>query len=125
MDRQIRARVEAFVEELTLLVRKAALEAVSEALGGRAGQPKPKPALRGAPKARGRGAKRSSSELEKLSGAISSFVAEHPGSGATQIARELGVHTKELVLPIRKLMSEGVLGSKGQKRATKYFRSKK
>lgn len=126
LDRQIRARVEAFVEELTVLVRKAALEAVSGALGGRsAASPKPKAAPKAARPGRSKGQKRSSGELEKLTASISAYVAQNPGSGAREIARELGVTTKDLVLPIKKLMTDSVLSSKGQKRATKYYRGKK
>jgi hypothetical protein len=126
LDRQIRARVEAFAEELTLLVRKAALRAVSDALGGRAPtDAKAKAVAKGAGRKRAKGQKRSSGELDKLAQAIVACVAANPGSGAREIALELGVTTKDLVLPIKKLMAETTLSSKGQKRATKYYRGKK
>jgi hypothetical protein len=125
LDRQIRARVEAFVKELTVLVRKAALEAVSDALGGQPATAVKAKSARAPQAARGKGQKRSSGELEKLTSAIAAFVAQHPGSGAREIARELGVTSKDLVLPIRKLMADAALTSKGQKRATKYYRGKK
>lgn len=38
---------------------------------------------------------------------------------------ELGTVTKDLALPIRKLIADGVLIAKGQKRSTKYFPGKK
>lgn len=123
LDRQIRAHVEAFVDEITKLVRKAALDAVSDALGGKVAAPKVARPTR-ARKAADKGRKRSPKELEKVSASILLFLEEHQGSGAIQIARGLGVATKDLVLPVKKLLSAGTLTSKGQKRATKYYRKK-
>ncbi|MCC6900727.1 MAG: hypothetical protein IT377_17230 [Polyangiaceae bacterium] len=122
LDRQIRARVDAFVLEIGDLVRRAALEAVSEALGKPA-----RAAARDKPpsKTRARGNKRSSSELDSLASRIVRHVGDHPGSGASEIAKALGVATRDLVLPTKKLVSSGDLTTKGQKRATKYFRPKR
>ncbi len=125
LDRRIRARIDAFVEELSELVRQAALAAVSEALGGAA---KPRAEGRGKtprPAKRAKGAKRSAGELESLSERVLEFVSENPGQGAQQIARELGLGTKDLVLPMKKLLATGSVVSKGQRRATKYFRTKR
>jgi hypothetical protein len=38
-----------------------------------------------------------------------------------QINKQLGTTTKDLALPIRKLISEGALKTKGEKRSTQYF----
>ena len=122
LDRMIRNRVDALVDEISQLVRRAALEAVSEALGGdRPAKARVKPATR----ASKRGGKRSSAELDSLADGILRSVGEHPGAGAREVAPALGVPTKELVLPTKKLVSAGSLTTKGQKRATRYFRAKK
>jgi hypothetical protein len=42
-----------------------------------------------------------------------------------QINKQLGTTTKDLALPIRKLISEGAITTKGQKRSTTYFAGKK
>ena len=68
---------------------------------------------------------RSAEELARSEGAIATFVAKHPGARADQIAREMGVPTKDLALPIKKLLSRGELSTQGQKRATRYFAGKK
>jgi predicted transcriptional regulator len=73
----------------------------------------------------GRGAKRSSADLEALSDRFASFVAANPGLRIEQINKQLGTTTKDLALPIRKLISEGMLKAKGQKRSTTYFPGKK
>ena len=73
----------------------------------------------------GRGAKRSSADLEALSERFASFVAASPGLRIEQINKQLGTTTKDLALPIRKLISEGRIKAKGQKRSTTYFPGKK
>lgn len=122
LDRMIRARVDAFVDELSELVRRAALQAVSEALeGNRPNKARGKPPPRSAK----RGGKRSATELDALADRVLRHVSEHPGGSAGEIARALGITTKDLVLPTKKLLSTGSLSCKGQKRATRYFRGKK
>jgi predicted transcriptional regulator len=73
----------------------------------------------------GRGAKRSQEDLEALSERFASFVKANPGLRIEQINKQLGTTTKDLALPIRKLISEGLIGVKGQKRSTTYFPGKK
>jgi hypothetical protein len=129
LDRRIRARVDAFVVEISELVRRAAVEAVADALGAeKPSATKPartKRRVTGPAGPRSRGGKRTPKELEKLAERVLSFVSDNPGSGASEIASGIGVGTKDLVLPMKKLTAAGSVTSKGQKRATKYFRGKK
>ncbi len=122
LDRRIRQRVDAFVEELTELIREAALESVKEALGGAAkgSAPKPKRAPRAVAK-KAAGGKRSAAELARFEQAIVELVQKNPGTRADQIAKTLGVATKDVALPMKKLMSRGELSSEGQRRATRYY----
>jgi hypothetical protein len=76
-------------------------------------------------RSRGRGAKRSSEELDKLAERFQTFVKENPGLRIEQINKQLGTTTKDLALPIRKLISEGAIKTKGEKRSTTYFASEK
>ncbi len=94
-----------FVAQITELARAAARDMIDEALG--------------------RGAKRSSDELDKMADQFHSFVAKHPGMRIEQINKQLGTSTKDLALPIRKLIAEGALKTKGAKRSTTYFASEK
>lgn len=121
IERRIREKIETFVGELNELVREAALDAVSEALGSTSRRPK-----RGAPskpraRSRGPGQKRSQSEIDRMAKSLASYVDKHPGEGAITIAKALGMTTKDLVLPMKKLLASGQLMTKGQKRATKYY----
>jgi predicted transcriptional regulator len=73
----------------------------------------------------GRGAKRTAEEMHELCEKVASFVKTHPGLRIELINKELGTATKELALPIRKLLADSVITSKGEKRATTYFPGKK
>ena len=110
--------VQGFVTQITELARRAAIDTLESALGK--GRRTKVPALSiGRP--RGKGAKRSSVELDKLSETFVEFVKANPGLRIEQINKQLHTSTKDLALPIRKLLSEGTLKAKGQKRSTTYF----
>ena len=126
--------VQGFVAQITELARRAAIDTLESAFGGRAaraGAPAAVAAIAattfgrvGRPRG-GRGAKRTSADLEALSEQFASFVKANPGLRIEQINKQLGTTTKDLALPIRKLISEGVVNAKGQKRSTTYFPGKK
>lgn len=124
VNRQIRDRIEAFVSELNDLVRRAALEAVSDALrsGGAPGLARRGAVADRAPgQLRRGGGKRTPEEIEGTAQQILAYVQRTPGQGVEQMARDLDISTRELTLPIKKLLSGGQITTKGHKRATKYF----
>jgi hypothetical protein len=124
---RIRSRVEAFADELSALIRDSAMETVREALGGSA----PRKGARGgrssassAPVRAGRrekGQKRDPAEIERLTGRLLDYVKGNAGQRIEQIAAGMGTATKELNLPVKKLIAQKSLRTKGQKRATQYF----
>jgi hypothetical protein len=124
--------VQGFVAQITELARRAAIDTLESAFGGRAARGAPAAAAAlaanfgrvGRPRG-GRGAKRTSADLEALSERFASFVKANPGLRIEQINKQLGTTTKDLALPIRKLISDGVINAKGQKRSTTYFPGKK
>jgi hypothetical protein len=111
-----------FVAQVTELARRAAMDTLENALG-RSGGRGAGGGLRGGRVGRGRGAKRTADELEKMQDDFLSFVTKNPGLRIEQINKELGTTTKDLALPIRKLISEGMVTAKGKKRSTTYFAS--
>ena len=125
-DARIRACVDSFVEQLSALVRQAALQSVQEALvaagapaPARRGRPRKKataPARR-ASKKRGR---RSSAAVSKTTDAALTFVKANPNCSVGEIGAGLGLTTKDLRLPLMKLLADGKLRTTGQKRGTRY-----
>ena len=151
-ENNIKNRVDAFVNDLSDLIRQSALEAVAEALkkGGEVSLPAPrrpgrpakvveapapvKPAGKpgrpakaassassAAAAKRRAGEKRSPVLLAQVTDQVGNHIKSNPGQGVEQIAKALSTTTKELTLPIRKLLGDKKITSKGQKRATRYF----
>jgi hypothetical protein len=136
-DQRIRARIEAFTEELSALVRQSAVESLREALGApasngrrtrgravpeRATRPQPgRASTAGRGRARERGAKRPPEELVRLTERLHQYIQSHPGQRIEEIARGMETSTKELNLPAKKLISGKQVKTKGHKRATQYF----
>lgn len=156
IDEEIRAKTEAFARDLTVLVRRAALEAAAAALGGGApaaaaapavakrGRGRPRKSAAPAPKARGAaapakapaskaavsrkgaakrapGEKRPPAELAKLTDKLGDYIKSNPGRRMEAIGKALGMPTRELNLPIKKLLAAKRIRSEGHKRATEYF----
>jgi hypothetical protein len=164
-DNDLRTRVDVFVNELSALIRRQALEAVEEVLkkGAEPAAAAPAAAVAAAlaPRKRGRptkaaaaarakalakpapapaapapkstaaaaaaaakrksGEKRTPQQLAQITEQTYLHIKSNGNQGVEQIAKALGTSTKELTLPIRKLLADKKIGSKGQKRATRYF----
>lgn len=136
----IRERIEKFVAELEVLVRKAAIESVQAALGGAAPAPAAR-ATRSAPVAaakapaaaasvpaagklsfkRKKGAKRTPEQLAQIDAAAVAFVKANPGKGVEHMAKSLGVPSNDLKSRISILIDGKRLKKTGFKRATKYY----
>lgn len=123
--------VQGFVAQITELARRAAIDTLESAFGGRGGNGAAVIAAvasgagrAGRPRG-GRGAKRTPADLAALSERVAAFVKANPGLRIEQINKQLDTTTKDLALPIRKLISEGVITAKGKKRSTTYYAGKK
>lgn len=118
LQSDIQRLVDGFVAQVTELARRAAMDTLENALG-RSGAKGAVSSRVG--RGRGRGAKRTASELEKMQDEFLAFVTKNPGLRIEQINKEIGTNTKDLALPIRKLLADGSLKAKGKKRSTTYF----
>jgi hypothetical protein len=125
LDSEIRSKIDAFLDELSSMVKQAALDSVQAALddgdthahhGRRMNVKLGRPA-----KSAMKGGKRSSEDVTAMADKISSFVRSNPGSRLEAITAGLGTGSKELKLPVIKLLSSKTLTKKGQKRGTMYF----
>jgi len=128
IDEKIRGMLEAFASDLAGLIRDSAMDTVRDALGGTAPSSRrggPARGARAASPAAGRrlpkGAKRPPGEIVKLTQRLLDYVKTHKGERIEQIAKGMGVSTRELNLPVKKLVAGKSLKTKGQKRATQYF----
>jgi len=122
MDAKIRELVDAFVGDLTVLIREAALESVQEALAGGAVAPR-RGRKKAAKKAAGKAKRirRTAADVEELGNAILAYVGKHPAQRLGDIAKALGVETKDARRPAFALLDEGKLKTTGQKGGTRYF----
>jgi len=129
IDDEILEAVESFAEQLKDLIQRAALESVQAALHGNSSSPqrgsKRSVAASAAsvPVAQGYevSSKRTPAELTALIKKLHAHIAKHPGQRIEKIGAGLGLPTKALVLPVKRLLSQRKLSTKGQKRATVYF----
>jgi hypothetical protein len=150
IEDQIRSKTMAFAERLTALFRKAALEAATAALGAsvpvasrerRPGLRRTAPSTRRAraasraaaaspskaavstrkPAKRARSEKRPPAELATLVDKLGTYINANPGQRMEAIGKALGVPTRELNLPVKKLLAAKRIRAEGQKRATEYF----
>lgn len=115
----LEALAEALKEELRGEVREEFLGLLGSTPAKTKGKPGPKPKS-AAPAAKA-GGRRSAEDVEATGKKVLAFVKANPDQRVEQIAKGLGVSTKELKLPIIKLMSRPTkLVTKGVKRGTTY-----
>jgi hypothetical protein len=74
-----------------------------------------------APPKRASGEKRPPAELAKLTERLGEYIKGHPGLRMEAIGKALGAPTKDLNLPMKKLLAAKKVRSEGQKRATEYY----
>ena len=141
VQNEIQIRIASFVVELEQLVRRAAIEAVSDALGqptarvataagrslvaghastsvSRAVEAAAKPTS--APRRR-QGGKRDPKAIDALTERTAAYIKANAGKRIEEIGKALNTPTKELALPIIRLLGNKTIKKSGQKRATKYF----
>jgi hypothetical protein len=148
---ELDARIRAFAGELEDLIRRATEEGIRAAISGalasgrlvrpgevlatvakgNAGKPvrvkaeKPKADKAVKPKQRKKGQKRSPEELAALEAKLEAFIQENGGKRIEEIGKELGITTSELAGPVKKLLDAARIRSTGERRATRYYASKK
>jgi hypothetical protein len=118
LQAEIQKLVDGFVTQITELARRAAIDTLESALSP--GRSTPLTSRN----SKGRGSKRTGAELDRLSDEFIVFVTKNPGLRIEQINKHLNTTTKDLALPIRKLLADGTLKVKGRKRSTAYFPGK-
>jgi len=137
IDERIEQRIRAFADELRELIREAAHEAIDEALaktssstpsrsGAKPSATKNRSAARKRPAAKKRrprpkGARRTAEQMERDLDALREHLRQHPGQTALEIGAALGMASREITRPIRKLIADGEVRKTGVKNHTRYF----
>jgi len=141
---QLSTLVDQFVAQVTTVARETAMQTLQAALGAandvvarlrpgtvttsnlRSVTSATQPSASRAPVtrtagARAKGEKRPSNEIESVRTRLLEFIERNPGLRVEQINAKLGTTTRDVALPLRKLIGEGVIRSEGEKRSTQYF----
>ena len=124
IEDEIYSRVQAFAAEIVALVQGSVVNLVSAALGeaGGLGTTRGSRApVRSTSGGRPKGAKRDPKELKALVEKLAGYIKKNPGQRIEQIGAALGKPTKDLALPVKKLIGAKRISTKGERRATKYF----
>ena len=124
---QITKLVNDFVAQVASLARRAAMDTLENALAGAgtgraAGRGRGRVAALAAPSSRRpKGAKRPPGEIAKTKTRVYEYIKTHAGQRIEQINKALGTSTKDLTLPIKKLIADKAVRTQGEKRATTYY----
>src|ERR1700744_927696 len=120
MQNEMNRVVAQFVADVTEIAKRAARDSFDAAFGGRGGGGGRTGASVSVSRGRGRGVKRTQEDLDQLAEKFYEFVKANPGLRIEQINAKLGTSTKDLQLPIRKMIADGEIKAKGKKRSTTY-----
>ena len=119
--------VQAAVDNLIATIRSEVREEFLSLIGGSEATTKRRRPVRRQAAARkpattkrATGAKRNPEEIEQLTATVLTYIRKHPGQRAEQIATGIGTTTRELVLPISKLLADKGLKTQGVRRGTTY-----
>lgn len=130
IETRINALVTNFISEVSRLAQAAALETLKAALAGattpavqlRLGKPaKAVAAAAPAGGKRAKGEKRPKAEIAQVQAKVLAHIRANPGQRIEQINKVLGTRTPDLALPLKKLIADGAVTTKGARRATTYF----
>ena len=123
---RLEARIREFANEIQSLIHEAITASVNDVLGGAPpakrgpGRPRKSPPASKAPSTRSKG-RRASADVANTVERVRDYIVANPGQGAEHIGPALGLSTKQLALPITKLLASKAITRKGVRRATRYF----
>lgn len=147
--RELQALIDGFVDRLTEIAKRIALEQVRQAFGSvklpavrSSSTPKSAPAPASSSSAssssasssssssssgssssrtrRGRG-RRAPQEIEQLRDKLLTVISDNPGCRAEDINRALGTRTPQIAQPLRRLVADRLVRTEGARRGTRYF----
>ncbi len=123
---RLEIRIREFANEIQALIHEAITASVNDVLGGAAptkrgpGRPRKSPPATKAPSTRSNG-RRAAEDVANTVERVRDYIVANPGQGAEHIGPALRLTTKQLALPITKLLASKAITRKGVRRATRYF----
>ena len=118
---EIRARIDKFVQELDLLVRRQTLDALKAVLSGDSPSPRASTSAAPAPARARRGRRGAAPSPETTAQVLASIQgAGDAGIAASDIGKALGASSKDLRKVLQGLQAEGQIHTTGQRRGTRY-----
>ena len=119
---QITKLVNDFVAQVANLARRAAMDTLEHALAGAGtgrapagrGRGRAAVSLAGPSSRRPKGAKRPPGEIARTKTRVYEYIRTHPGQRIEQINKALGTTTKDLTLPIKKLIADKAVKHPGR-----------
>lgn len=122
VESEIRGVVDQFVERLSALVHRAAVDAAVDALRGTSSKAK---VSKGGGIARrpSKGPRRTSKDIQKTLNRVVAFVEAHPGSRSEDIKKGLKLSAAQTGDALTRLVDSKTLKRKGQRRASTYTKS--
>lgn len=144
--RELQALIDGFVDRLTEIAKRIALEQVRQAFGSvklppvrsssvsspasspaksapassSASSPSASSSSGAARRGRGRG-RRGPQEIELLRDKLLAVISDNPGCRAEDINRALGTRTPQIAQPLRRLVADRLVRTEGARRGTRYF----
>ena len=115
IEAQIKERIQSFIIELDILVRRNTLDALKSVLAGSSAPAPRRSAGPGRPKGSGRGG-----NVDEAAAKIVAHVQANDGQGIGAIASSTGVALKQAKKAAIRLLASGALKKSGQKRGTRY-----
>ncbi len=122
LQNQIEERVNAMVGEILVVVRRAAIEAVNQALSGASTAVSPRPRSKpGKRQSQPAAPRRSPEQLASQRERLYTEISELPGEGMALYASKLQVPVRALSLPARQLRKAQRVRTVGQRERMRYF----
>lgn len=121
MSTDISARMDALVKSFVEKTKRLAFQVAQEALASFGREPGPRSRPSTQPANGGSRRRRSAADLDQRSGEFLGFVTQNPGLRMEEIKAALGLTTKDLQLPVRKLLRHRAVRVEGRLRGTRYY----
>jgi predicted HTH transcriptional regulator len=122
-SKQMQDVVNGFVSQVTELAKRAAVEAISKSMGIAPRSTSAALTRTNIGTLGGRG-KRDVEQMDAMKTKLLRLIADNQGVSSERINSLLGTTTKQIALPLRQLVADKLVTTKGERRGMRYFTGK-